>query len=110
MTTGLVYLPKAEQAFYCAAKAALHSYTQSLGWALRQSAVEVYEISLPLVNTNFHQCDLPNNIQSIQPDKAANKALHGIRNGKRQVYVGKAALARWLSVIAPDKGMAIVNR
>ncbi|MEH6579877.1 MAG: SDR family NAD(P)-dependent oxidoreductase [Amphritea sp.] len=110
MTTGLVHLPKAEQAFYCAAKAALHSYTQSLGWALRQSAVEVYEVSLPLVNTNFHQQDLPKNFPAMQPDEAAHKALRGIRKGKKQVYVGKASLARWLSVIAPDKGMAIVNK
>ena len=110
MTTGLVYLPKVEQTFYCAAKAALHSYTQSLAWALRESTVEVYEVSLPLVNTNFHQGELPTNIRLIKPDEAALKALSGIRKSKKQIYVGKAALARWLSVIAPNKGMAIVNK
>lgn len=30
ISTGLVYLPKAVQPFYCAAKSALHSYTRSL--------------------------------------------------------------------------------
>jgi uncharacterized oxidoreductase len=32
VTTGLIYLPKAAYPFYCAAKAALHSYTLSLRW------------------------------------------------------------------------------
>lgn len=110
MTTGLVYLAKEEQAFYCAAKAALHSYTQSLRWALRDSVVGVFEIYLTLVNTNFHQGNLPKNISAISPDEAARLALRGIRHGKKEVYIGKASLARWLSVLAPEKGMSIVNR
>lgn len=109
MTTGLVYLAKAEQAFYCAAKAALHSYTQSLRWVLKDSMVEVFEIYLTLVDTNFHQGNLPKNIPAISPDEAARLALRGIGHGKREVYIGKASLARWLSVFAPDKGMRIVN-
>jgi len=110
MTTGLVYLPKAKQAFYCAAKSALHSFTLSLAWALKESSVEVCEVSLPLVDTQFHQSGLPKNMQAMKPEEAANKALRGIRKGKNPVYVGKTLLAHCLSLIAPDTGMSIVNR
>lgn len=110
MTTGLVHLPKAEQAFYCAAKAALHSYTQCLRWALKGSTVSVYEVLLSLVDTRFHQGRLPEGVRAIRPEQAARQALKGIRRGKAEVYVGKAALAPWLAVFAPKAGMSIVNR
>lgn len=110
ITSGLVYLAKAEQAFYCAAKAALHSYTQSLRWALRGSTVDVIEVYLTLVNTNFHQGNTPRNIPSISPAEAASLTLGGIRRGKKEIYIGKASLARWLSVLAPDKGLRVVNQ
>ncbi len=110
MTTGLVYLPKAKQAFYCAAKSALHSFTLSLAWALKESSVEVCEVSLPLVDTQFHQSELPKNMQAMKSEEAANKTLRGIRKGKKHVYIGKTLLAHCLSLIAPDTGMAIVNR
>lgn len=110
VTTGLVHLPKAEQAFYCAAKAALHSYTQCLRWQLRGSKVKVFEVLLTLVNTNFHQGQLPNNIAAISPDEAAQLTLRGIEQEKRENYIGKAALARWFALLAPERGMAIVNR
>jgi len=110
MTTGLVYLPKAKQAFYCAAKSALHSFTLSLAWALKESSVEVCEVSLPLVDTHFHQSKLPKNMQAMKPEEAANKALRGIRKGKSLVYVGKTLLAHCLSLIAPNAGMTIINR
>lgn len=110
VTTGLVHLPKAEQAFYCAAKAALHSYTQSLRWALEGTVVEVCEVLLTLVDTHFHQGALPGNIPAIGPEEAARQMLEGIRQRRAETYVGKAALAPWLAVFAPRRGMAIVNR
>lgn len=110
VTTGLVHLAKAEQAFYCAAKAALHSYTQSLRWALRGTTVAVYEVYLPLVDTNFHQGGLSEGASAITPERAAQLALDGIRRGRGDVYVGKASLARWISVLAPNAGLKLVNR
>lgn len=110
MTTGLVYLPKAAQTFYCAGKAALHSYTESLRWSLKGSNVTVYEVFHTLVNTHFHQGKLPTNIPAISAEEAARLTLDGLRKGKERNHIGKAALARWISVLAPKKGMAIVNK
>lgn len=110
VTTGLVYLPKAEQAFYCAAKAALHSYSRSLRWALRDSKVEVCEVLLPLVDTNFHRGRLPRNIRAISAERAAELVLRGIARGAPELRPGRSALARWLDFLAPHRGLAAVNR
>lgn len=109
MTTGLIYLAKAEQAFYCAAKSALHSFSQSLRWSLRGSTVAVHEVMLTLVDTNFHRGALPKNIPAITAREAAERTLTGLRRGRSDIHVGKAGLARWLALLAPERGLAVVN-
>lgn len=110
MSTGLVYLPKAAQAFYCAGKAALHSYTESLRWSLGDTNVAVYEVFHTLVDTHFHQGRLPTNIRAISAEEAARQTLNGLRKDRHRIHIDKAALARWIALLAPQRGMAIVNQ
>ena len=51
VTSGLAFMPSALTPTYCATKAALHSYTQSLRFQLRESSVQVIEIIPPQVQT-----------------------------------------------------------
>jgi uncharacterized oxidoreductase len=51
VTSGLAFMPSALTPTYCATKAALHSYTQSLRFQLRDSDVQVIEIVPPRVQT-----------------------------------------------------------
>jgi len=51
VTSGLAFMPSALTPTYCATKAALHSYTQSLRFQLRETSVEVIEIIPPQVQT-----------------------------------------------------------
>jgi uncharacterized oxidoreductase len=51
VTSGLAFMPSALTPTYCATKAALHSYTQSLRFQLRDTAVQVIEIIPPQVQT-----------------------------------------------------------
>lgn len=51
VTSGLAFMPSALTPTYCATKAALHSYTQSLRFQLRESSVQVIEIVPPQVQT-----------------------------------------------------------
>jgi len=51
VTSGLAFMPSALTPTYCAAKAALHSYTQSLRFQLRGTAIRVIEIIPPQVQT-----------------------------------------------------------
>jgi uncharacterized oxidoreductase len=51
VTSGLAFMPSALTPTYCATKAALHSYTESLRFQLRATSVQVIEIIPPQVQT-----------------------------------------------------------
>jgi len=53
VSSGLAFVPLALTPTYCATKAAIHSWTQSLRWQLRATSIEVVEIIPPYVQTHL---------------------------------------------------------
>ena len=53
VSSGLAFLPLTLTPTYCATKAAIHSYTQSLRYQLRNTSVEVLELIPPYVQTDL---------------------------------------------------------
>ena len=51
VTSGLAYAPLIMTPTYCATKAAIHSFTESLRYQLKDSAIKVYELIPPYVQT-----------------------------------------------------------
>jgi uncharacterized oxidoreductase len=51
VSSGLAFVPFAVTPTYCATKAAIHSYTQSLRYQLKATKVEVIELIPPYVQT-----------------------------------------------------------
>ena len=63
VSSGLAFVPMAVTPTYCATKAAIHSYTQSLRYQLRDTSVQVLELIPPYVQTELsgtHQANDPN--------------------------------------------------
>ncbi len=53
VTSGLAFVPIARMPIYCATKAALHSFTQSLRHQAKPANVTVIELAPPAVNTDL---------------------------------------------------------
>lgn len=53
VSSGLAFLPLAATPTYCATKAAIHSYAQSLRFQLRETPVQVIELAPPYVQTQL---------------------------------------------------------
>lgn len=51
ISSGLAFVPFTRFATYCATKAAIHSYSQSLRYQLRETGIRVLEIAPPYVQT-----------------------------------------------------------
>lgn len=63
VTSGLAFVPIATNPTYCATKAAIHSWTQSLRYQLKDTKVEVLEVVPPYTQTELtgaHQAKDPN--------------------------------------------------
>ena len=69
VTSALAFLPKAQVPTYCATKAALHSYTQSLRFQLRHTAVQVIEIIPPGVQTGLRENERVNEPNAMPLDE-----------------------------------------
>ena len=53
VSSGLAFLPRADYPTYCATKAAIHSYTQSLRTQLIPAKIQVIELEPPYVQTEL---------------------------------------------------------
>jgi uncharacterized oxidoreductase len=74
VSSGLAFLPLARTPTYCATKAAIHSYSQSLRYQLRKTAVRVIELAPPAVATDLMPASR-SNPNAMQLDDYINETM-----------------------------------
>ncbi|OBI24821.1 oxidoreductase [Mycobacterium sp. E1386] len=96
VTSALAFVPKAVTPTYCATKAALHSYTESLRHQLRDTAIEVVEVIPPRVETDI-QRGLGNASHIVALDAFVAEAISLLRSnpGATEIVVDAARRVRF---------------
>jgi uncharacterized oxidoreductase len=98
VTSGLAYAPRAGSPVYCATKAGLRSFTQSLRHQLRNSRITVIEALPPVVETRM-TAENPHK-KMPAPDCAA-AIVRAIETDQEEAAIGAAKMLRLVSNVAP---------
>ena len=107
ISSGLAYVPDAGTPIYGATKAAIHSFSQSLRYQLRNTSVEVFEVLPPGVDTELNS---EGNFDKLSPDMVAKVVLRGITKGTTEIRIGQANPLFYASRIAPGFIHGVLNR
>ncbi|MGF7080868.1 SDR family oxidoreductase [Mucilaginibacter sp. UYCu711] len=100
----LALTPRSTLPTYSASKAALHSYTQALRFALKETNIKVFELMPPLVNTEFSKEIGGEN--GIPPSEVADGLISAFANDEYEIHVGNTAHVYSLS---PPDAFNMVN-
>jgi uncharacterized oxidoreductase len=102
VSSGLAFVPLPCIPIYCATKAAIHSYTQSLRFQLEEAGVEVIEIMPPAVKTDM-TADLPegDGITMITTDKLVKLTFASLRTGALEIQPGQSKQLAFMRRVAP---------
>ena len=113
MTSGLAFVPLAISPIYSAAKAGLHAYTRALRVQLAGSAVKVFEIAPPPVETPLMHGEFEANLKGsrgMAPELLARQAIAGIERGRAEIRPGLANVLKAMSRVAPEFMFGQMNR
>jgi Short-chain dehydrogenase involved in D-alanine esterification of lipoteichoic acid and wall teichoic acid (D-alanine transfer protein) len=91
VTSGLSFTPLANVPVYCATKAALHSFTLSLRWQLKETEINVVEIIPPAVDTDLQAPGL--HTFGVNVDEFADHVFNGLEAGNVEIAYGTALAA-----------------
>lgn len=92
VTSGLAFVPLAFMPTYCATKAALHSFTMSLRYQLRETPLRVIEVAPPAVDTDLGGPGL--HTFGVPLDEFADFAFAKLKEGDEEFAYGSAEHSR----------------
>jgi len=105
----VAFVPSSSIVTYSASKAALHSYTQSLRYALGKIGnVKVFELMPPLVDTEFSSAIGGSN--GIPPSEVADSLLNAFENDVYEIHTGNTAYVYGLTRTAPEEAFNVLNK
>lgn len=97
-TSGLAFVPFAAFPTYCATKAFLHSWLQSLRFQLRETSVEVLELVPPYVQTELsgpHQATDPHAMPLADYVAEVMQNLSDPKRSRGEILVQRVKALRW---------------
>ena len=113
VTSGLAFVPMPTSPVYCATKAALHSYTQSLRVQLQKSRVQIFELAPPATKTELLGTFDPEDMKGISimtVEAMVASALKGLQNNQFEIRPGQSNQLKFMSRLAPNFILAQLSK
>ncbi|NQZ83536.1 MAG: SDR family NAD(P)-dependent oxidoreductase [Colwellia sp.] len=107
VNSGLALAPKTSSAVYCATKAALNTFSQSLSYQLENTNIRILQAFLELVDTPMTQ---GRGDKKMSATHAANLIVKGLNNEIANHHIGKVKLLNFLLRIAPSIAKKIMKK
>ena len=105
VSSGLAFIPIPASPVYCATKAAIHSFTQSLRVQIDGTGVTVVELAPPAVETPLLRAEFAEEMKGqkgMDVKVLARRAIAGIEAGKTEIRPGLSNVLKAMSRIAPQ--------
>jgi uncharacterized oxidoreductase len=103
VSSGLAFVPLPCAPVYCATKAAIHSYTQSLRFQLEGTGVEVIEIMPPAVKTDMTaSLKEGDGVTIISTDELVKLSFAGLKRGHLEIRPGQSNQLAFMRRLAPN--------
>lgn len=101
VSSALAFVPLPSAPIYCATKAAVHSYTQSLRFQLEETGVEVIELMPPGVETDM-TAGMSEGVALMTTEDLIKKSFAALKAGKLEIRPGQSNQLALLRRLAPD--------
>jgi len=109
VTSIVAFVPGINLPTYAASKAALHSYTQALRYALaKTTGIKVFELMPPLVNTEF-SAEI-GGANGLPPEEVAQGLIKGLETDEYELHIGKTAEIYKLFLHSPQEALNALNQ
>lgn len=105
VTSGLAFVPLPISPVYCATKAGLHSFTQSLRVQLKDTGVKVFEVAPPATETELlsdMDAEDMKGVSIMKVDAMVTDSIAGMKADKLEIRPGQANSLKFMSRVAPD--------
>jgi len=104
VSSGLAFVPLPISPVYCATKAGLHSFTESLRVQLKNTKVRVFELAPPATQTelldDFNSEDMKG-VSIMKVEDMVKVAVKGMQTDRFEIRPGQANQLKMMSRVAP---------
>ncbi|MDQ0884241.1 SDR family oxidoreductase [Peribacillus sp. V2I11] len=105
VSSALAFVPYPALPVYCATKAGIHSFTQSLRIQLKNTNIKVFELAPPAIQTPLVEVFDADEIKAVKPmdaGKMVRYAIKGLKKDRFEILPGQSSALKFMSRVAPQ--------